>query len=226
LADVADHDYSPLNVMILVRKPNIPDRPLEMTGRRLFGNPDEAFLQSQPKRGLLTPQEVRTIALAQMDVGPTSVVWDVCAGSGAVAVEAALIAAGGTVYAIEMDVEDHNLIARNAERFSVANLVPVLGKAPEAWEDLPDPDTVFVGGAGRNVNRLCEGALQRLKPGGRLVANVGGVESLAGVHQLLHDLTGDARVRMINIAHGTVQLERIKFESLNPTFLISAVKPS
>ena len=28
-------------------------------GRRLFGNPDEAFLQSQPKRGLLTPAEVR-----------------------------------------------------------------------------------------------------------------------------------------------------------------------
>jgi precorrin-6Y C5,15-methyltransferase (decarboxylating) len=226
LADVADHEYSPLNVMILVRKPDIPDRPLEMKGKRLFGNPDEAFLQSKPKRGLLTPQEVRTIALAQMDLGPTSVVWDVCAGSGAVAIEAAQLAAGGLVYAIEMDIEDHGLIAQNAERFAVANLVPVLGKAPEAWEGLPDPDSVFVGGAGRNVSGLCEGAFQRLKPGGRLVANVGGIESLAAVHDMLHKLAGDAKVWMINLAHGTVQLERIKFEAMNPTFLIAAVKPS
>ncbi len=123
-----------------------------------------------------------------------------------------------------MDVEDYGLIAQNAERFSLANVVPVLGKAPEAWGQLPDPDAVFVGGAGRHVNNLCAGAFQRLKPGGRLVANVGGVEGLAGVHHTLQELAGDARVWMINIAHGMVQLERIKFEALNPTFLIAAVK--
>ena len=35
--------------MILVRDPDAPDRPREAVGRRLFGNPDEAFLQSKPK---------------------------------------------------------------------------------------------------------------------------------------------------------------------------------
>jgi precorrin-6Y C5,15-methyltransferase (decarboxylating) len=225
LTEVADHEFSPLNVLILIRKPDVPDRPLEMFGRRLFGNPDEAFLQSQPKRGLLTPQEVRTIALAQLDLGPASVVWDVCAGSGSVAIEAAQIASSGTTYAIEMDPEDHVLIAQNAERFGISNLVPVLGKAPEAWAGLPDPDSVFVGGASRGVNSLCEGAYLRLKPGGRLVANVGSIEDVAAVHRMLHGLAGDARVWMINIAHGTFQLERIKFESMNPTFLVTAVKP-
>src|SRR6185436_6045293 len=98
---------SPLNVLILVRKPDVPDRPAAMAGQRLFGNPDELFLQSQPKRGLLTSAEVRSIALSAMDLGPSSTVWDVGAGSGSVAVEAAQLSPGGSVYAIEMDPEDY-----------------------------------------------------------------------------------------------------------------------
>jgi len=224
LADVAGHEFSPLNVMILVRKPHMPDRPVEMIGHRMFGNPDETFLQTKPKRGLLTSMEVRTIALAHMDLGPASTVWDVGAGSGSVAIEAAQIAPGGTTYAIEMDHDDHQLISQNAVRFGVTNLIPVLGKAPEAFADLPDPDSVFVGGAGRGVTGLCEAAYDRLKPGGRLVANVGAVEDLADVHAMLHRKSGEVNVSMINVAQGTYQLERVRFESLNPTFLVAAVK--
>lgn len=224
LPEVAEHDYAPLNVMILVRKPDAPDRPVEMIGHRLFGNPDEAFLQSQPKRGLLTPMEVRTLALAEMDLGPTSIVWDVGAGSGSVAIEAAQVASGGTTYAIEMDADDHQLISQNAERFGVKNLVPLLGQAPQAWEKLPDPDAIFVGGTGRGVARICEQAMARLKPGGRLVANFGSVENLAAVYEALNRLTDHVRLRMINICHGTHQLERVRFEAMNPTFLVSVVK--
>lgn len=224
LTEVAAQQFSPLNVMILVRKPNLPDRPSDMVGRRLFGNPDEAFLQSKPKRGLLTSAEVRSIALAQMDLGPTSIVWDVGAGSGSVAIEAAQIASGGTAYAIEMNTEDHQLISANAERFGVTNLVPILGQAPEAWLGLPDPDAIFVGGTGRSVGHIVELAFARLRPRGRLVANVGSIENVSAVRQALHNLTGDAGIWMINIARGTYQLERVRFEALNPTFLIGAVK--
>lgn len=220
LDEVIRQQFSPLNVMILIRKPNAPDRPAEMIGRRLFGNPDEAFLQSQPKRGLLTPAEVRTLALSALDLGPTSIIWDVGAGSGSVAIEAAQIAAGGCAYAIEKDAEDLQLISANAERFGTENLVPVLGEAPEAWVDLPDPDAIFVSGAGRGVRRISELAFQRLRSGGRLVANVGSIENLAAVHEVLHATGEDVRVWMVNISHGTHQLERIRFESMNPTFLI------
>jgi len=225
LSEVAETQFSPLNVMVLVRKPDTPDRPIEKVGRRLFGNPDEAFLQSKPKRGLLTPAEVRSIALAQLDLGQTSIVWDVGAGSGSMSVEAAQLATGGTVYAIEMDPEDSGLIVENAQRFGVDNIVPVLGKAPEAWADLPDPDAVFVGGAGRGVIGLCEQAFPRLKPGGRLVVNVGSIKSFSMVHEALLKLAGDAKTWMINISYGTDQLLRMRFESLSPTFLVAVVKP-
>lgn len=224
LSEVAEQEFSALNVMILVRNPNAPDRPAAMIGRRLFGNPDESFLQSKPKRGLLTPSEVRVMAIAEMDIGPSSVVWDVGAGSGSVAIEAAQLASGGSVYAIEMDPDDYQLIAANADRFAVTNLTPVLGKAPEAWVGLPDPDAVFVGGTGRVVASIVESAFARLRPGGRVVVNVSSLENVTSVFELLRKLCGDANVCMINLARGVQQLERLRFESMNPSFLISAVK--
>ena len=224
LTDIAEQEFSPLNVMILVRKPGVPDRPAAMAGKRLFGNPDEEFLQSQPKRGLLTPAEVRAIALAEMDLGPTSTVWDVGAGSGSVAIEAAQLASSGQVFAIEMDPEDYQLIASNAERFGVTNLTPILGKAPEAWESLPPPDAIFVGGTGRHVSHIVELAYDKLRRGGRLVANLGSVENLAAVRDVLQRKSGDCQVWMVHISRGTDQMDRLRFEAMNPTFLVGAKK--
>jgi precorrin-6Y C5,15-methyltransferase (decarboxylating) len=225
LKDIAADQFSPLNVMILVRKPDTPDRPAALEGRRMFGNPDELFLQSRPKHGLLTPAEVRAIALSQLALRPDSVAWDIGAGSGSVSIECAQLAPQGKTYAIEMDAEDHQLIVSNAERFGLKNIIAVLGHAPDAWADLPNPDAVFVGGSGREIGRLVELAYRRLKSGGRLVANVGSIENLASVHESMHRHASDVKVWMINVARGTYQLERVRFEALNPTFLLAATKP-
>lgn len=230
LADIAAGNYSPLNVMILVRKPDAPDRPRDAVGRRLFGNPDDAFLQAKPKQGLLTPAEVRALALAQLDIAPASIVWDVGAGSGSVSVEAAQLARDGAVYAIEMDAEDHGLIQENCDRFGVTNVMPVLGKAPEAFANLPDPDCVFVAGAGREVTRLAEEAFARLRPGGRLVVNLISIDHIAQARESLTAATRAAGcepnigVWMVNIARGADQLERLSFDPVKPNFLLAAVK--
>jgi precorrin-6Y C5,15-methyltransferase (decarboxylating) len=224
LADIARDSFGPLNVMILVRKGRSADTPDE-AGTRLFGNPDECFLQSRPKRGLLTPAEVRSLALAELAIRPTSIVWDVGAGSGSVGLEVARLATGGSVYAIEMDPDDHALIVENARRFAVANLHAVLGRAPEAWVTLPAPDAIFVGGRGRDVAMLVEQAWQQLKQGGRLVTACNSIENLAAVHALLRTRSDDAAYWMVNIARGIEQLDRIRFEAINPTFLIAATKP-
>jgi precorrin-6Y C5,15-methyltransferase (decarboxylating) len=226
LPELAGMEFAPLNVLILIRRPGVPDRPRDMIGRRLFGNPDELFLQSQPKRGLITSAEVRVLALADMDLGPASIVWDVGAGSGAVGIEAASIAREGTTYAIEMNPEDHQLIASNAERFNVPNLVPILGHAPEAWAELPAPDAIFIGGAGRAVGGIAAAALERLKPGGRMVLNVASIDSLGVLSEFLRSTFDDVRIRMVSIAQGTDQLDALRFEAMNPTYLLSVVKPA
>lgn len=224
VAEIAEQDFESLNVMVLIRDADVPDQPRELHARSLFGNPDDAFVQSTPKHGLLTPAEVRSVALSQMALHSRSVVWDIGAGCGTVSVEAALLSPGGQIFAIEQDAIDEAFIRENAERFGVGNVTPVLGRAPEVWADLPDPDAIFIEGSGREVVRLAELAFERLQEGGRLVANLVSIGALDELRQALAKHTTDVQVWMINAARGTDQLERLTFDALNPTFLIAASK--
>ena len=224
LQSISGQKFAAMNVMVLVRRHGAADRPSGSGGQRLFGNPDDLFLQSRPKRGLLTPSEVRCIALAELSLQADSTVWDVGAGSGSLAIEAASIAADGQVFAIEMDAEDYGLMVENAKLFDVPSLVPVHGQAPEAWSQLPDPNAIFVGGTGRMVPELVAAAIERLQVGGRIVANVSSPDNLVAVQQKIDAAGLESDVRMINIARGQYQLDRIRFDSLNPTFLVLGQK--
>jgi precorrin-6B C5,15-methyltransferase / cobalt-precorrin-6B C5,C15-methyltransferase len=225
LAEIAAMQFNPLNVLILKRKPDRPD--VLGHGRKLmrFGNPDEVFAQSRPKSGLITQAEVRALALAQMDLHPEAVAWDVGAGSGSVAIEAAQLASHGIVYAIEQEATDYHLMLANLETFGIKNVKPVFGMAPAVFRGLPNPDAIFIGGNGGEVARLMQASFQALRPGGRLVVNVGTLEMLASVHGVLKSLTATVQVMLVNLARGVEQLESVRFESVNPTFLLTASKP-
>lgn len=220
LPTIRRSSFGPLNVMILIRHRGAADRPREMQHRRLFGNADDLFLQSRPKRGLLTPMEVRCVALAEMDLAPSSIVWDVGAGSGSLAIEAAAIVSTGKVFAIEMDAEDYGLMVENAKAFDCPSLIPVHGQAPDAWRDLPDPDAIFVGGTGRAVEELSEAAATRLQPSGRLVINVASLDSVVDVRRRLAGQGFELETRMIHVSRGVDSLGVLRMESLNPSFLL------
>jgi precorrin-6Y C5,15-methyltransferase (decarboxylating) len=225
LSDIQGMEFAPLNVMILKRKAGRPDQPRTPVRFRRFGNPDDVFAQSQPKSGLITQAEVRAIALAQLDVQSESVLWDVGAGSGSVAIEAAQLAQRGMVYAIEQDAADYHLILANAQTFGVRNLTPVHGTAPAVFMGLPPPDAVFIGGTGHEVAHLLEAAYTALRPRGRLVVNVATLESLNTTYSALKSLAGSVHVLLVNVARGTEQLETLRLEAVNPTFLLSVTKP-
>jgi precorrin-6Y C5,15-methyltransferase (decarboxylating) len=224
LAELATLEFDPLNVLILVRKPDRPDRARRGGRFRLFGNADDAFAQTLPKRGLITQAEVRAMALAQLDIRPDSVVWDIGAGSGSVAIEAAQLAHRGTVYAIEPEPSDLALIQANAEAFGVPNVRPIAGRAPEVLAALPEPDAIFVGGTGRQVVLVLNAAFAHLGVGGRMAVNVATIESLAAALEALQKLAGDVQVWNVAIARGIEQMDRVRFEAINPTFLLAATK--
>jgi precorrin-6Y C5,15-methyltransferase (decarboxylating) len=224
LDELVGLDFAPLNVLILVRKPNRPDRASRASRYRLFGNADDAFAQTLPKRGLITQAEVRAIALAQLDIRAASVVWDIGAGSGSVAIEAAQLAHQGMVYAIEPEPSDVALIQANAEAFGVPNVRPVPGRAPDVLADLPEPDAIFIGGTGRQVGAVLSTAFTRLASGGRLAVNVATIDGLAEAHETLKRLAGRVQVWNVAIARGIEQMDRVRFEAINPTFLLAVTK--
>jgi precorrin-6Y C5,15-methyltransferase (decarboxylating) len=224
LSELVSMDFDPLNVLILIRKPNRPDRASRASRHRLFGNADDAFAQSLPKRGLITQAEVRGIALAQLDIRSSSVVWDIGAGSGSVAIEAAQLANQGNVYAIEPEPADVALIQANAETFGVPNVHVVLGRAPEILAALPEPDAIFVGGTGRQVDLVLSTAYSRLCQGGSMAVNVATIESLATAYHTLKSLAREVRVWSVSIARGIEQMDRLRFEAIAPTFLLAVTK--
>jgi precorrin-6Y C5,15-methyltransferase (decarboxylating) len=226
LNEISGMDFDPLNVVILVRKPGVPDRPAATARFRRFGNPDDFFVQSRPKSGLITQGEVRALALAQMAISPGAVVWDVGAGSGSVAIEAARLSEPGLVYAIEQDAADYHLIIANAETFGVKNLKAVHGMAPAVFAGLPCPDAIFAGGDGREVAGLLEAAWQALRPGGQLVVHVATIENLSSTYAVLRRLSAEVRALLVQVARGVEQLESLRFEAINPTFLLAVGKPA
>lgn len=224
LGEILDMEFAPLNVVILVRKPGRPDRPATTSRFARFGNPDDVFAQSRPKSGLITQSEVRSLALARMAIQPGSVVWDIGAGSGSVAIEAANLSAPGLVYAIEQDAADYHLILANAETFGIPNLRAVHGIAPGVFAGLPDPDAIFAGGDGREVARILEAAWARLRPGGHVVVHVATIENLTGTYAVLRQVAVQVDALLVQVARGVEQLEALRFEALNPTFLLTVRK--
>lgn len=117
--------------------------------------PEEDF---DHRDGMITKREVRAVALAHLGPRTGRLVWDVGCGSGSVAVECARL--GAAVVAID---DDPDAIARtraNAEAFGVPVRI-VEGRAPRALCALPDPDAVFVGGGGEDLEAIVDAAAAR-----------------------------------------------------------------
>ena len=224
LGEIQNMTFDSLNVMILKRKPGRPDAPRTTKRLMRFGNPDDVFAQSQPKTGLITQAEVRSLALSQLDLQAGSVMWDVGAGSGSVALEAAQLVEPGRVYALEQDSADYHLIVANAETYGIRNVQAIFGTAPAVFQGLPDPDAIFIGGNGGEIARLLEAAYAALRPGGRLVVNVGTLEMLTQTYETMKRLAKSVSVLLVNLSRSVEQLEALRFEAVNPTFLLKVVK--
>ncbi|MBQ1122076.1 precorrin-6y C5,15-methyltransferase (decarboxylating) subunit CbiE [Streptomyces smyrnaeus] len=89
--------------------------------------------------------QLRAAQLAWLGPRIGDLVWDIGAGSGALAVEAARF--GAAVIAVDSDADACARIYAAARRFGV-QLETVHGVAPHILEDLPEPDVVRVGGGG------------------------------------------------------------------------------
>lgn len=147
-----------------------------------WGRPTDVF---DHRAGMITKPEVRTIVLARLDLPADGVLWDIGAGSGSVAIEAAALSPRLKVFAIEQNTEDAARVRANADVLGVSCEV-VCGTAPGALVDLPDPDRVFVGGGGLDA---LDAALGRLRPGGVVVATYAALDRAAAAHVKLGHLT-------------------------------------
>ncbi|GAA0436342.1 precorrin-6Y C(5,15)-methyltransferase [decarboxylating] [Actinoplanes capillaceus] len=138
------------------------------------GLPDDRYQGD----GQLTKREVRAVTLAALAPAPDRLLWDVGAGSGSIGIEWMRAHPSCRAVAIESSAERAATVTANAAALGVPGLRVVHGRAPEALDGLPEPDTIFIGG-GLTRDGVLDRCLAALRPGGRLVANAVTVESEA-----------------------------------------------
>ena len=185
LAQLAAGRFDPLAVVVLVGPGGLPlvgwaPGPGNLLA---WGGHGSEGPQRPGVPGVLTTAEVHAVVLGRLALPASGVLWDV-GGGGGVAVESALVRPGLTVLAVEARPEVAARISTDAvTRGAAVHVVP--GLAPEALAPLPAPDRAFVGGDHLDV---LEAVLDRLRPGGRVVAAFAALDRAAGAAERLGHL--------------------------------------
>jgi precorrin-6Y C5,15-methyltransferase (decarboxylating) len=213
-------DIGPLNVLLLVRDAAWRPPPV------IPFLHEDAFAKRMPKKGLITKREVRVLSLAALELRPASIVWDIGAGSGSVSIEAAILAPRGRVYAVEVDPEGVAICRDNVRAHGTDNVTVIAGRAPEALVGLEDPDAVFIGGSKGSMEEIINVALDRLRPGGRLVANAITLDNVGEAYRALRARRIEPEVTLLSIARGEPLASYMRYEALNPIHIFAATKTS
>jgi cobalt-precorrin-6B (C15)-methyltransferase len=173
----------------------------------------------------MTQREIRLLILSHLRLTPTSVLWDVGAGTGTIPVEVGLICPQGKILAIERDEEVVGLIRRNCDRFGVKNVQIIEGSAPECLGEIAAvPDRVCIEG-GRSVKAILQAVWQYLQPHGRVVTTAASLETLYQISESFSSL----QVRNIEVVQASVNRLQKRGNSqvlvgCDPVFVMSGEK--
>ncbi|WP_439033330.1 precorrin-6y C5,15-methyltransferase (decarboxylating) subunit CbiE [Agarivorans sp. QJM3NY_33] len=221
VAQLAAHPepFSPLNLIIALRQSE-----LVWGGYGQFSE-DSCFSKRSPQHGLISKQPVRHLALAAMRIRPADTVWDIGAGSGSIAIEAAKFCWQGQVFAIESNPECYAGIEHNIHAHSTDNVCLVQAKAPQALQDLAPPDAIFIGGSRGQMQLILDHCWQVLKPQGRLLISAVTLDTVAELYQWGKQQNLRFQVQLVNVAQTQPLANYQRYQAENPIHLFSISKP-
>ena len=217
LAEAARMKFADPNLVVLKRNPIDPK-----DKERLFlGAPDNWY---DHQKGLITKSEIRAVALSKLRLAGDHILWDLGAGSGSVAVEAALLIKKGKIFAVEKNPERVTQIRHNKKRFGIGNLTAIKATLPQGLEKLPRPDRVFIGGGGKQLKSIITAAAQYLQPKGVMVINTVLIPNAEAARATLEKLGFNTEVIQVQINRSRQMPWAERLEALNPVWIISGFR--
>jgi precorrin-6Y C5,15-methyltransferase (decarboxylating) len=215
LEEAWDLPFSDLN-LVIVERTAPPEIPLQL------GIPDHYYFH---EKGLITKLSVRAAGLAMLGVMPDSVVWDLGAGCGSVAIEASHLASEGQVYAVEREPRRAAMIRENVRRIGAWLVETVQGEMPDSLAQLPDPDRVFFGGGLGQDSRSLAYASRRLKPGGRVVVHAILLDTLLRVKDYFQTQGWPYGIMQLQASTTDRLAGDLRLRAQNPVFIVWADRP-
>ncbi len=185
------------------------------------GMPDEAF---EHEAGMITKSEIRVISVAKLKPETQHVMWDLGAGCGSVSIEASLFLNGGQIFAVEKNPVRAGQIRENICRFRVGNITVVEDVLPEAIDNLPDPDRIFVGGGGSHLESILARCIERLKADGIIVVNTVLLDNLNKGANALENAGFSVETIQVQINRVKPMPWSKRLDALNPVWVITGRK--
>jgi precorrin-6B C5,15-methyltransferase / cobalt-precorrin-6B C5,C15-methyltransferase len=182
-----------------------------------LGIPDNEFYHH---RGMITKKDVRILSLLRLNLNNKKVLWDVGAGSGSVSVEAAGLCPSLNIYAVERSKERFDELRKNLNKFKTPNINLVYGIAPDALKKLPLPDSVFIGGAGKSLEKILFCVKTKINPGGHVVINCVKMETLYRALDLFKKWKWQYDITELHISRLESDRNPEIFRAENPVFIL------
>jgi precorrin-6Y C5,15-methyltransferase (decarboxylating) len=210
-------DFSDPNLVIIKREPMAFDDNFQP----FVGMPDDWFDHGE---GLITKSEIRALTLSKLRLRPEHIVWDLGAGSGSVAVEAALLVKKGRVFAVEKKSGRINQIQSNKARFGTTNLAIIQAELPDGLAQLPPPDRIFIGGGGQNLANIIHAAAAVLNPDGIMVVNTVLLTNVNQTLETFKELGLRTHIVQVQINRGSEMPWGERLDAQNPVWIITALR--
>ena len=169
----------------------------------------------------MTKAEVRWLSIQKLCIDPRDIVFDIGAGTGSVAIEAARKAYDGFVYAIEAKGDACALIRANAIKHGAYNMEIVRGEAPDAFDNLPAPDKAFIGGSSGKMGGIIK-KLLTLNPNVKITANAVSLQTVGKIIACFEQYEiADTDIICVNIAKSKKTGGYDIMTAQNPVYIIS-----
>ncbi len=220
--EIAGMIFSDPNVVILVnseearKKASAEWKTIPNNTEPPFGLSEREIAHS---RGLITKDEVRAVSIHKLRLPKKGILWDIGAGSGSVSIETARLYPELKVFAIEKNEEQLAHIKENKMKFGAPNIAITSGEAPEALEDLPSPDRVFIGGSGGQLSGIIRRIGERM-PRGVVVLNAVTLETLNEALRVLESNGFETEFSQISVSRSKLVNGQRHIAALNPVFVI------
>ncbi len=223
-AQVAALKFNHPNIVILIKPEDIsPEELTNVSHETSLGMDDHLFSHS---KGLITKSEVRAVCLAKLCLNRKDhILWDIGAGSGSVSIEASALIPRGKVFALEKNHGRISDINDNITRFNCANISVHNLKFPEQARDLPRPDRIFIGGGGKDLEKILMVCGDRLQENGVVVINTVLIQNTGLAMEILQNLGFHPSMVQIQVSRTKAMPFGDRLEALNPVWIIQGKKP-